>query len=390
MMPSKPRLLTPGPTPLPEEVRQALALDMIHHRKPRFTAIMDRVQSMLRTLFGTSQPVLPLSCSGTGAMQAAVSNLFAPGETVLVVEGGKFGQRWRDIAVTHGLEVLTVQVQWGQAVEPLDIEHALQKSPHIKGVLVQASETSTGVLHPLRQIARLTSSRDCLLVVDGISAVGISPCPMDELGIDGLLTGSQKGLMLPPGLALISLSPRAWERAAATPNPVYALDLLLERKKNQDHQTAFTTPVNLIRGLEASLEILLEKGLDAVYQTYWGLTQMTRSGVKAMGLECLAGRNYTWGLTSVSLPEGVDGRKVLSMAQQDYNVVMAGGQDHLKGKIVRIGHMGYVDWADILAGLHALAQCLSRCGAKVRTASVLDQAMLAYEQARFTPFPDPC
>jgi len=389
MMPSKPRLLTPGPTPLPEEVRQALALDMIHHRKSQFTAVMDRVQSMLRTLFGTSQPVLPLSCSGTGAMQAAVSNLFAPGETVLVVDGGKFGQRWRDIALTHGLEVLTVQVEWGQAVDPLDIEHALQASPHIRGVLVQASETSTGVLHPLSQIARLSACRDCLLVVDGISAVGISPCPMDELGIDCLLTGSQKGLMLPPGLALISLSPRAWERAAATANPVYALDLLQEGKKSRDHQTAFTTPVNLVRGLEASLEILLENGLDAVYQSYWGLTQMTRSGVKAMGLECLAPRNYTWGLTSVRLPQGIDGRKVLAMAQQDYNVVMAGGQDHLKGKIVRVGHMGYVDWADILAGLHALAQCLLRCGAEIRADHVLDQAVLAYEQARTARFPDP-
>lgn len=388
LLSSKPRLLTPGPTPLPEEVRQALALDMIHHRKAEFTSVMGRVQSMLKTLFGTTEPVLPLSCSGTGAMQAAVSTLFAPGETVLVIEGGKFGQRWKDIAMTHGLQVLTLQVSWGQAVDPDDIEQALQESPQIRGVLVQASETSTGVLHPVGRIAGLTADRNCLLVVDGISAVGISPCPMDDMGIDCLLTGSQKGLMLPPGLALISLSPRAWDKAARNRNPIYALNLLQERKKVLDNQTAFTTPVNLIRGLEISLDLLLKRGLKAVYQTYWGLTRMTRAGVAAMGLSCLAREHYTWGLTSLSLPEGVDAQLVLSLAEKEYNVVMAGGQDHLKGRIVRIGHMGFVDWADILAGLHALGQCIRSCGGRVQTADHLNQAIQAYEQARTTPCPD--
>ncbi len=387
LMGSKPRLLTPGPTPLPEEVRQALALDMIHHRKAQFRSVMGRVQSRLQALFGTAQPVLPLSCSGTGAMQAAVSNLFAPGETVLVVEGGKFGQRWKEIALTHGLDVVSLPVPWGQAVNPEDIEQSLQTQPHIKGVLVQASETSTGVLHPVGAMSRLTSRRDCLLVVDGISAVGISPCPMDEMAIDCLLTGSQKGLMLPPGLALISLSPRAWDRAESITNRVYALNLLQERKKILDNQTAFTSPVNLLRGLEVSLELLLKNGLEALYQTSWGLTQMTRAGVRAMGLSCLAETHYTWGLTSVSMPQELDAQQVLALAEKDFNVVMAGGQDHLKGRIIRIGHMGFVDWADILAGLHALGECLLRCGGRVQTADHLNQAMQAFELARRSPCP---
>lgn len=187
---------------------------MIHHRKSEFKAIMGRVQEKLRVLFGTQGTVLPLSCSGTGAMTAAVYGLFNPGEKVLVVEAGKFGQRWKAIAVSRGLEVVTLEVPWGRAVRPEQVEEALAADPAITGVLIQLSETSTGVLHPVREVARITRQRDVLLVVDGISAVGLSPCPLDEWGLDCLLTGSQKGLMLPPGLALLALSERAWEKAA--------------------------------------------------------------------------------------------------------------------------------------------------------------------------------
>jgi aspartate aminotransferase-like enzyme len=196
------RLLTPGPTPLPENVRLALARDMIHHRKQDFKDIMNRVQTGLRYLFGTKQPVLTLTSSGTGAMFAAVTNLFSPGERVLVVEAGKFGQRWSEISQAHGLEIVALPLDWGQAVKPRDVENALSRYPDISGVLVQASETSTGVLHPVQELARLCRLKNKIIIVDGISAVGISPCPMDEWGIDCLLTGSQKGIMLPPDLPL--------------------------------------------------------------------------------------------------------------------------------------------------------------------------------------------
>ena len=226
---NKVRLLTPGPTPLPERVRLALAHDMIHHRKSEFKAIMHRVQEQLRVLFGTQGPVLPLSCSGTGAMTAAVHGLFAPGEKVLVIEGGKFGQRWRAIAEQRGLTAVSIEVPWGQAVTPEAVRQALDADPAIRGVLVQLSETSTGVLHPVQALAQLTRSRDVLLVVDGISGVGLSPCPMDEWGLDCLLTGSQKGLMLPPGLALLALSPRAWSKAEATASGCFYFNLPKEK-----------------------------------------------------------------------------------------------------------------------------------------------------------------
>ena len=224
---NKSRLLTPGPTPLPEEVRLALAKDMVHHRKRDFVQVMERIQPGLKYLFGTTQQVLPLSCSGTGAMHAAVTNLFAPGEKVLVIEGGKFGERWREIAEAHGLVVTSLVLENGDAVAAGDVRVALEADPSLRGVLVQASET----LHrecciPVHELGALTRDKDVLLVVDGISAVGISPCPMDAWNIDCLLTGSQKGLMLPPGLALLALSERAWDRVRAVGSSNFYFNLL--------------------------------------------------------------------------------------------------------------------------------------------------------------------
>ena len=378
---NKVRLLTPGPTPLPERVRLALAHDMIHHRKSEFKAVMLRVQEQLRVLFGTQGPVLPLSCSGTGAMTAAVHGLFAPGEKVLAIEGGKFGQRWRAIAEQRGLAVVSLEVPWGQAVSPEDVRQALDADPSIRGVLVQLSEPSTGVLHPVEALAALTRSRDVLLVVDGISGVGLSPCPMDAWGLDCLLTGSQKGLMLPPGLALLALSPRAWRKAEATASGCFYFNLPKERANVEKGQTLFTSPVNLIVGLEESLKLLLENGLESVYRKQWALTMLTRTGVAALGLELFAPHNFAWGITSVRLPAGVDGNEVVRLAAERYGVYMAGGQDHLKGRIVRIGHMGWVDWADVLAGLHALAASLQEAGGHSGSRDYLEQGLAAYHAA---------
>ncbi len=378
---NKVRLLTPGPTPLPERVRLALAHDMIHHRKSEFKAIMHRVQEQLRVLFGTQGPVLPLSCSGTGAMTAAVHGLFTPGEKVLVIEGGKFGQRWRAIAEQRGLTTVSIEVPWGQAVTPEAVRQALDADPAIRGVLVQLSETSTGVLHPVQALAQLTRSRDVLLVVDGISGVGLSPCPMDEWGLDCLLTGSQKGLMLPPGLALLALSPRAWSKAETTASGCFYFNLPKERANVEKGQTLFTSPVSLIVGLEESLKLLLENGLDPIYRKQWALTMLTRTGVTALGLELFAPQDFAWGITSVRLPAGVDGNEVVRLAAERHGVYMAGGQDHLKGRIVRIGHMGWVDWADVLAGLHALAASLQEAGGHSGSRDYLEQGLAAYHAA---------
>ncbi|MGE9985032.1 pyridoxal-phosphate-dependent aminotransferase family protein [Desulfovibrio sp. SGI.169] len=378
---NKVRLLTPGPTPLPERVRLILARDMIHHRKSEFKAVMGRVQEKLRVLFGTRETVLPLSCSGTGAMTAAVYGLFNPGERVLVVEAGKFGQRWRAIAASRGLETTSLNVPWGQAVAPEQVEAALKADPSITGVLIQLSETSTGVLHPVREVAQITRQRDVLLVVDGISAVGLSPCPLDQWGLDCLLTGSQKGLMLPPGLALLALSARAWKKAESVTPGCFYFNLLKEREQALKGQTLFTSPVNLILGLDESLDMLLENGLEALYAKQWALTMLTRAGVSALGLDLFAPRHFAWGITSVLLPEGVDGAAVLRLAQDRHGVCMAGGQDQLKGRIVRIGHMGWVDWSDALAGLYALERGLTEAGGFSGARGYLEQGMAAYRAA---------
>jgi aspartate aminotransferase-like enzyme len=378
---NKLRLLTPGPTPLPEEVRLALAKDMVHHRKQDFVRVMEAIQPGLKYLFGTKEQVLPLSCSGTGAMYAAVTNLFAPGEKVLVIEGGKFGERWREIAQAHGLIVTSLVQENGQAVAARDVRAALAADPALAGVLVQASETSTGVLHPVHELGAVTRGRDALLVVDGISAVGISPCPMDAWGIDCLLTGSQKGLMLPPGLALLSLSARAWDKVRAVGSSNFYFNLLAERDKSLGNQTLFTSPVNLLQGLAVSLDLFRHETLEAVYAKQWALTSMTRAGAKSLGLELLAKTHFTWGLTSIKLPAGIDGSEVLKVAAERYGVVMAGGQGELKKSVVRLGHMGHVDWSDVLAGLHALRQGLQDAGGYSASRTYMEDAVRAYEDA---------
>lgn len=384
---NKPRLLTPGPTPLPEEVRLALSRDMVHHRKQDFIQVMEGIQPGLRYLFGTSQQVLPLSCSGTGAMYAAVCTLFSPGERVLVVEGGKFGERWREIAAAHGLETTSIQLEPGRAVAAEQVRAALAARPEIRGVLVQASETSTGVLHPVRELGEVTAGTDVLLVVDGISAVGVSPCPMDAWNVDCLLTGSQKGLMLPPGLALVSLSSRAWDRAREARSANFYFNLLAEKEKNAGNQTLFTSPVNLLQGLAVSLDMFRRETLEAVYRKQWAMTRMVRAGVRSLGLELLAKTHFTWGLTSITLPGGVDSGRILKIAADSCGVIMSGGQGAWKKTMLRFGHMGHVDWSDVLGGLYALRKGLVESGGHAASRTYLEDAMEAYEDALKTGYP---
>ena len=378
---TKPRLLTPGPTPLPDRVRLAMAQDMVHHRKPAFKAVMAEIQIGLRELFGTEQLVLPLSASGTGAMAAAVCNLFAPGEKVLVVEGGKFAERWTEICNMHGVVPVPLKVEWGNGVSPAAIAERLDADSSIKGVLVQLSETSTGVQHPIEGIAKVTRNRPVLLVVDGISGVSITPCPMDRWGIDCLVTGSQKGLMLPPGLALISLSERAWKKVEGVEPRNFYFNLLKERDNNLKGQMHFTSPVSLLIGLAESLKMFREVGFDTVFRKQWAMTMMVRKGAEALGLELFAKEHFAWGVTSVMLPEGMDAVQILAVAAEKYGVIMAAGQDHLKHRMIRIGHMGWLDYGDLAAGLHALAGSYAACGGFLGSRNYLEQALDAYWDA---------
>ncbi len=379
---NKSRLLTPGPTPIPSRVRLAMAQEMIHHRKSNFKDILRDIQPKLQTLFGTQGPVLPLSVSGTGAMTAAIHGLFAPGEKILVLEAGKFGERWVEIGQTHGCKVQVISASWGETFDIDAVKQALLADPEIRGICMQLSETSTGVLHPVDEIAALTRTSNTLLVVDGISAVGISPCPMDALGIDCLLTGSQKGLMVPPGLALLAMSDRAWQKAAHVKQHCFYFNLVKERENLEKAQTLFTSPVSLIMGLQESLNMLFENdaNLENLYRKQWAMTLMTRKGIEALGLSPFVQKHFAWGLTSLMLPDHIDASKISQYMAEKYNIIVAGGQGHAKGRMLRIGHMGYVDFADILAGLHALAQAMHVVAhAPLPLSNYLEQALEAYE-----------
>jgi len=358
-------LLSPGPTPVPEEVLLEMAKPIMHHRTPQFSAIFSECYKGLQKLFKTQQPVLTLAASGTGAMEAAVVNLFNAGDTVLVVNGGKFGERWGKISQAYGLKVEWLNVEWGQAVEVEAVAAALKNNPSIAAVLTQGSETSTTVAHPIRELAQVTKGTDTLLVVDGITAVGVVDMPMDEWGIDVLVTGSQKALMLPPGLAFIALSERAWKRSAAAKLPRYYFDLKRERDNQAKDTTAYTPAVSLMIGLRKVFEIMFAEGLDNVYKRHDTLARACRAGVAALGLKPLAPLSPANSATGFFTPEGIDGGKLEKGLRDNYGVTFAGGQDHLKGKIIRVAHLGYFDTFDMIVALGAIEMSLAKAGHNV-------------------------
>ena len=355
-------LLAPGPTPVPARVRLAMAQPMFHHRTPQFSALFAEVRAQLQELYQTEQDVLMLAASGTGAMEAAVNNCFAPGDEVVVVNGGKFGERWLKLAATFGVTPIEIRVEWGRAVRAEQIEAALAEHPNAKGVLMQGSETSTAAVHPIEQVAAITRRRDVLLVVDGITSVGVYDIPMDTWGIDVLITGSQKALMLPPGLATIALSARAWQRVESVKQPRFYFDLPRERTNQAKHTTAWTPAISLVIGLHEALAMMQEEGFANVFVRHARLAAATRAGCLALGLRLVAPDNPSPAVTGVYTPEGIDGGKLFAYLRDKMKVVFAGGQDHLKGKIIRIAHIGYIDAFDTITALAALEMALKRFG----------------------------
>ncbi len=361
-------LLAPGPTPVPENVLLSMAQPMIHHRTPQFSAIFAEAKEDLKYIFQTKQDVLILAASGTGAMEGSITNLFSPGDEVLVVNGGKFGERWGKIAEAYGLKAHWLNVEWGKAVNPSDVKKAIDANPKIKGVLMQASETSTTVAHPVKEIAELTRNRqDCLLIVDGITSVGVFPTPMDDWGIDVLVSGSQKAFMLPPGLAFAALSEKAWKFMETAKCPRFYFDFKKERKNLKDNTTAYTPAASLVIGLRDALKMLKEEGLENVFARHNRLARATRAAVKAMGLKLLAPDSPSDATTGAYMPEGIDGGKFVKYLRDDMGITMAGGQDHLKGKIIRIAHLGYVDTFDIIVAISSIEMALRKFGYKAES-----------------------
>ncbi len=355
-------LLAPGPTPVPARVLLAMAQPLIHHRTPQFSRIFAEAKEGLKWLFQTEQDVLMLASSGTGGMEAAVTNLFSPGEEVLVVNGGKFGERWVKIAARFGLTVHELRVEWGHAVEVAAVQEALERHPHTRGVLLQASETSTTAVHPVAEIASLTRERDTLLIVDGITAVGVYDLPMDRLGIDVLVTGSQKALMLPPGLAFVALSPRAWERSKSARLPRFYFDLAKERENLAKDTTAWTPAISLIIGLREALAMLREEGLHKAFARQARQAEATRAAARALGLALVAPEHPSPAVTGVYVPPGIEGGKLVAYLRDRMGVTFAGGQDQFKGKIVRIAHLGYIDTFDTIMAVAALEMALRKFG----------------------------
>ncbi|MBI3303959.1 MAG: alanine--glyoxylate aminotransferase family protein [Deltaproteobacteria bacterium] len=355
-------LLTPGPTTVPPEVLLRMSQPLIHHRTPEFAHLFAEVQEGLCRLFQTEQDVLILAASGTGAMEAAVSNTCSAGDTVIVVNGGKFGERWLKICQAFGVKVVEIKVEWGQAVQVAAVAQALKDHPEARAVLLQASETSTTVLHPVEEIAALTRNSDTLLIIDGITAVGATDTPMDRWGLDIVVTGSQKALMLPPGLAFIAFSPKAWRRVAAATLPRFYFDLRREHKEQQKHTTAYTPAISLIYGLHEVLRLLREEGLEHVFARHARLAAATRAAAQALGLRLLAPEAPSPAATGVWLPADINGSRLLTYMRDRMGVDIAGGQDHLKGKIARISHIGYAGPFDVITGISTLEMALRRFG----------------------------
>ena len=368
-------LLAPGPTPVPPEVLLAMARPIIHHRAPEFAQLFGEVREDLKWLFQTGNDVLLLASSGTGGMEGAVANFLSPGDKALVVNGGKFGERWGKLCKTFGIQVTEIKVEWGHAVDPQVVADALKKDPAIKAVYVQASETSTGVAHDTKALAEIVRPLDgTILVVDAITALGVFDLKTDAWGLDVVVTGSQKALMLPPGLAFVSVSEKAWSLAEKAKNAAFYFNFKKERESQVKNQTAYTPAVSMVLGLQEVLKMLKAEGLDAIFERHARLARAMREGVKAAGLSLFPKQSHSDALTAVSAPDGVDGQAIYKNLRVQYGITAAGGQDHLKGKIFRVSHMGYMDSFDVVTTVAAIEMVLKGLGHPVKLGSGVGKA----------------
>lgn len=362
-------LLAPGPTPVPPEALLAMAMPIIHHRAPDFIPVLDSAKKGLQWLYQTKNDVLILCSTGTGGMVGAVNNFLNPGDDVLVINGGKFGERWTKICQAYGMKVEEIPVEWGYAVKAEQVEAALKKNPGIKAVFVQANETSTGVYHDVKSLAAVVKQTDALFVVDAISALVAHDIKTDEWGIDVMIGGSQKGVMLPPGLAFVSVSDKAWKMADAAKTPKFYFNFKKERENLAKNQTNFTSAVTLIIGLNSCIKMLQDEGLDKVFTRHERLARATRAGAAALGLHLFPKENPSNALTAIEAPAGVDGQAIYKNLREKYGITGAGGQDKLKGKIFRIAHLGYADTFDVITALAAIEMVLKGLGYPVKFGS---------------------
>ncbi len=357
-------LLAPGPTPIPPEVLQAMALPIIHHRAPEYETLFADVRRDLRLVFQCRNEVLMFAASGTGAMEGAVVNTLSVGDHVVVIRGGKFGERWAEICDAYGVHVLPVDVPYGKSVDPGAVADVLKREPGVRAVFATHSETSTGAVHDIQALAAIVGATDALLVVDAISSLGVMDLPMDAWGVDIVVAGSQKGLMLPPGLAFAGLSDKAWARVPESRLPKYYFNFTSERKAIEKNQSAYTPAVSLVVGLREAFRLILAEGLPNVFARHDRLARATRAGVQALGLELFA-EHPGCACTAVNAPAGIESGAVVK-GYRKRGITIAGGQGSMKGKIFRIAHMGYADNSDVLVALGTLELVLTDLGYPVK------------------------
>ncbi len=356
-------LLSPGPTPVPESVLAASAEPVIHHRTPEFSRIFMETTEGVKYVFGTKEDVFILTSSGTGAMEAAVVNTLSPGDKVITINGGKFGERWGNICKAYGASCKEIVLEWGQDFSKEQLEAEVKAEPGLKAVFATLSETSTGAVYDIRGFGEIVSKTEAILVVDGISGVGATPCPMDDWNIDVMISGSQKSFMIPPGLAYISFGPKAWRLVGTSKLPKFYFDAAKAKMNLEKQTTPWTPAISLIIQQKKSLEIIKGMGLEKLYAHHRILGEATRAGTRALGLEILAQKPGN-ALTAVRTPAGLDGAKLVKVMQDKYRAYIAGAQDPYKGKFFRIAHLGYMGGFDVITALSALELTLAEMGHK--------------------------
>jgi aspartate aminotransferase-like enzyme len=359
---NKQYLMAPGPVTVAPDILAKMSLPIIHHRSPQFSAILTKIREDLKYLYQTKNDCLIMASSGTGGMEASVVNLLSPGDKAIIIKGGKFGERWCELCDVYGVNTLNIDVTWGEPVDPQEVKKILDANPDAKAVFVQAHETSTGVKHPVEEIGALIKERtNTALVVDAISALGVYELNTDKWGLDVVITGSQKSLSLPPGLSFVSISEKAWRLAENSRLPKYYFNFLKEKKALDKQTTAFTPAVSLIIGLAEVLRNIKEIGLPSLFAHHKRLSEGTKAGVSAMGLEFFS-MAPSESITAIKSPKGIDGQEVVKILREEYGITIAGGQAQLKGKIFRISHMGHLDEWDMIIVLAATERALKKLG----------------------------
>ena len=364
-------LMTPGPTPVPEDIRNEMAKPIIHHRTKEYQAIFKDVTEGLKKIFKTAGDAFTFTSSGTGAMEASIVNVLSPGDKIVVVRGGKFGERFGEIAKAYGVETIPIDIEWGTAPKPEAIKDAIKKNPGVKAVYATLCETSTATVYDIKAIGEIVKDTDILYIVDVISGLGADDFENDAWGVDIAVCGSQKGLMIPPGLAFCSVSQKAWKAVETSKLPKFYFSFKKYKKAYLDTDTPFTSAITLVIGLKKAVEEINERGIDKGIAEHQKLARATREAAKAMGLEIFS-KSPSSAVTGICAPAGINADDIIKLLKTEFGVTFAGGQEHLKGKIFRLAHMGGIDEEHTVESIKALEQGLSKLGYKFRIGAGLE------------------